>query len=138
MTGTPGGPGAPTVIGVDAGSADLRGADHLARDLVARLGLPDTTVACTHPVRSGERPHIAVSLALPDADTAASVWHRLVTLLTEADEGRHPQERPSARCGTVRSRTRRAPRWRPPSSTAARGDAPSSTPVPGVSSARSR
>ncbi|MEU7381853.1 hypothetical protein AB0A91_17970 [Streptomyces sp. NPDC042207] len=88
MTGTPGGPGAPTVIGVDAGSADLRGADHLAHHLVTRLGLPDTTVACTHPVRSGDRPHIAVSLALPDADTAASVWHRLVALLTETDDGR--------------------------------------------------
>ncbi|MFE7211111.1 hypothetical protein ACFY0A_13975 [Streptomyces sp. NPDC001698] len=91
MTGTPGGPGVPTVIGVDAGSADLRGADHLAQELVARLGLPDATVACTHPVRSGERPHIAVSLALPDADTAASVWPRLVALLAVlADEDRPP------------------------------------------------
>ncbi|WP_445528367.1 hypothetical protein [Streptomyces cyslabdanicus] len=85
MTGTTGRPGVPTVIGVDAGSADLRGADHLAQDLVARLGLPDATVACTHPVRGGERPHLAVSLALPDADTASSVWHRLVTLLAAED-----------------------------------------------------
>ncbi|MDX3362675.1 hypothetical protein ACIBWG_06015 [Streptomyces griseoaurantiacus] len=74
-------PGVRTVIGVDAGSGPLREADHLIHDLVTRLALPPAVIACTHPVRTGPRPHLAVSLALPDGDTARAVWRRLTAHL---------------------------------------------------------
>ncbi|MFF3942800.1 hypothetical protein [Streptomyces phaeofaciens] len=61
------------VLGVDAGTASLRAADHLVHDLVDRLGLPPGTVACTHLIRTDERRGTAVSLALPDAGAAESV-----------------------------------------------------------------
>ncbi|MFD5746315.1 hypothetical protein [Streptomyces sp. NPDC127033] len=67
---------AATVIGVDAATPGLRDADHLARALAGELGLPDTASVGTHAVRAG-RPHLALSLALPDADTADGVWRAL-------------------------------------------------------------
>ncbi|MER5915981.1 hypothetical protein ABT124_37610 [Streptomyces sp. NPDC001982] len=72
--------GVHTVIGVDAGTASLREADHLVHDLMARLGLPPGTFACTHLVRTDERRGTAVSLALPDAGPAAEVWRRIAGL----------------------------------------------------------
>ena len=71
------------VIGVDAGTATLREADHLIRDLTTTLALPPGTVACTHLIRTDARRGTAVSLALPGADSAEEVWHRL----TETDMG---------------------------------------------------
>ncbi|MFD3455148.1 hypothetical protein ACFWVC_23590 [Streptomyces sp. NPDC058691] len=72
-----------TVLGVDAGSASLREADHLIHHLVDRLGLPAGTVACTHFVRTGT-PHTAVSFTLPDGDgdgdgkqAAEAAWRAL-------------------------------------------------------------
>jgi hypothetical protein len=69
-----------TVLGVDAGSAGLREADHLIHHLVDRLGLPAGTIACTHLIRGGD-PHTAVSLTLPDAAAAEAVWRSI----TQAD-----------------------------------------------------
>jgi hypothetical protein len=65
------------VVGVDTGCVELHEADHLVRHLAAELALPGDTVACTHAVRAGARPHLAVSLTLPDQATAAAVWRRL-------------------------------------------------------------
>jgi hypothetical protein len=58
--------------GVDAGSRSLREADHLAHDLVRRLGLPAGSLACTHLVRTGT-PHVAVSFATPDPVSLAEL-----------------------------------------------------------------
>jgi hypothetical protein len=76
------GTGAGRVLGVDAGSADLREADHLVHRLVTGLGLPEGTVACTHLVRTGE-PRVAVSLALPAGLDPATAWARLPELLAD-------------------------------------------------------
>ncbi|WP_164835875.1 hypothetical protein [Actinacidiphila soli] len=71
-----------TVLGIDAGSAGLREADHLIHHLVDQLGLPAGTVACTHHIRTG-RPHTAVSLTLPDADSVDAVWRALTAPAAE-------------------------------------------------------
>ncbi|MDQ0811211.1 hypothetical protein QFZ63_002925 [Streptomyces sp. B3I7] len=84
MTTSPTSPsGVRPVIGVDAGSGPLREADHLIHDLVDGLALPPTTVACTHLVRTGPRPHLAATFALPDEDAAREVWRRLVPRLAD-------------------------------------------------------
>ncbi|MEU5642241.1 hypothetical protein [Streptomyces milbemycinicus] len=70
-------PGVHSLIGVDAGSANLREADHLIHDLLDHLALAPGTVACTHLIRTDERRGTAVSLALPDAATAEAVWERI-------------------------------------------------------------
>ncbi|MFE3826550.1 hypothetical protein [Streptomyces sp. NPDC059092] len=67
---------AATVIGVDAATAGLSDADHLARALAGELALPDAASVGTHVVRAG-RPRLALSLSLPDAATAAEVWRAL-------------------------------------------------------------
>jgi hypothetical protein len=77
-------PGVRTVIGVDAGSASLREADHLVHGLAASLGLTAETVACTHLVRTADRPATAVSLALPDPEAAEAAWERLIVLLADS------------------------------------------------------
>jgi hypothetical protein len=66
-----------SVVGVDTGCVELHVADHLVRRLAAELGLPGHTVACTHPVRAGDRPHLAASLTLPDRAATAAAWQRL-------------------------------------------------------------
>jgi hypothetical protein len=80
MSAPHGAPGVHSVIGVDAGTASLREADHLIHDLAARLGLPRGTIACTHLIRTDERRGTAVSFALPDARTAAITWSHVVAL----------------------------------------------------------
>ncbi|MFD8381518.1 hypothetical protein ACFV2X_23780 [Streptomyces sp. NPDC059679] len=70
-------PGVRSFIGVDAGSANLREADHLIRDLLDHLALAPGTVACTHLIRTDERRSTAVSFALPDAAAAEAVWERI-------------------------------------------------------------
>jgi hypothetical protein len=71
-----------TVLGVDAGSASLREADHLIHHLVDQLGLPAGVVACTHHIRTGVR-HTAVSFTVPvaDVDVVEAAW----ALLTAPD-----------------------------------------------------
>ncbi|MGW0942575.1 hypothetical protein ACWD4O_08435 [Streptomyces sp. NPDC002623] len=83
--------GVHSVIGVDAGTASLREADHLVRRLVAALDLPPGTVACTHLIRTDTRRGTAVSLALPDSASAQAAWRRL----TETAAGE-----PEAEAGT--------------------------------------
>ncbi|MFE3741428.1 hypothetical protein [Streptomyces sp. NPDC059134] len=67
---------AATVIGVDAATTGLGDADHLARALAGELGLPETASVGTHAVRTG-RPHLALTLTLPNAATADGVWRAL-------------------------------------------------------------
>ncbi|MEV0905908.1 hypothetical protein [Streptomyces hokutonensis] len=65
------------VLGVDAGTTTLREADHLIRDLMTTLALPPGTVACTHLIRTDARRGTAVSLELPDRESASDVWRHL-------------------------------------------------------------
>jgi hypothetical protein len=63
-----------TLLGLDAAAPGLADADHQARALLARLGLGETTVACTHLIR-GAGAHVALSFDVPDGggDLAAAV-----------------------------------------------------------------
>src|SRR6266545_626886 len=74
-------PGVHPVIGVDAGTASLRQADHLIHHLMDHLDLPPGTIACTHLIRTDERRCVAITLALPDAEAAEAVWERLADVL---------------------------------------------------------
>ncbi|WP_427920582.1 hypothetical protein [Streptomyces sp. cg40] len=65
------------VLGVDAGTTTLREADHLIHDLAATLALPPGTVACTHLIRTDARRGTAVSLELPDTESAEEARRRL-------------------------------------------------------------
>ncbi|MFD4574501.1 hypothetical protein ACFWNK_08700 [Streptomyces sp. NPDC058417] len=64
------------VLTADGGLRDLRAADHLLRTLAAELALRDDVFGCTHLVR-GDRPRVAVSLALGSAAEADGVRARL-------------------------------------------------------------
>ena len=68
------------VIGVDAGTATLREADHLIHELLGRLALGEGVFACTHLHRSDERRGTAISLAVPDPD---ALWQELPAALPE-------------------------------------------------------
>ncbi|WP_181802824.1 hypothetical protein [Streptomyces shenzhenensis] len=72
--------GVHSVIGVDAGTATPREADHLIHELRDRLTLPAGAFACTHLFRTGERRGTTISLTLPAVD-AATVWQELLTTL---------------------------------------------------------
>ncbi|MEU8653451.1 hypothetical protein [Streptomyces sp. NPDC048737] len=67
----------PYVLTVDAGSRDLRTADHLLRTLAAELDLAEGVFGCTHLLR-GERPRVAVSLAPETAAELDEMRARLV------------------------------------------------------------
>lgn len=66
----------PYVLTVDAGVRDLRAADHLLHTLAAELVLPEGVFGCTHLVR-GERPRVALSLALPSEPLLRTAQERL-------------------------------------------------------------
>ncbi|RSN18789.1 hypothetical protein DMH25_00615 [Streptomyces sp. WAC 01325] len=66
----------PYVLTVDAGVRDLRAADHLLHALAAELALPEGVFGCTHLVR-GERPRVALSLALPSEPLLRTAQERL-------------------------------------------------------------
>ncbi|MFF4113069.1 hypothetical protein [Streptomyces sp. NPDC001714] len=70
------------VIGVDAGTATLREADHLIHRLPAPLVFAEDVFACTHLFRTDERRGTTVSLAVPRADVDA-VWRELIEALPE-------------------------------------------------------
>ncbi len=53
------------IIGVDAGSPDVRAAEHLLTELVDALGAEVVRFGCTHLTRTGG-PHVALSLELTD------------------------------------------------------------------------
>ncbi|MEU3253582.1 hypothetical protein [Streptomyces sp. NPDC006997] len=61
---------------VDAGSRDLRAADHLIQRLAAELALPEDVFGCTHLVR-GDRPRVAVSFAFRSGAERDAVRDRL-------------------------------------------------------------
>ncbi|MGW7542413.1 hypothetical protein ACWGKQ_15040 [Streptomyces sp. NPDC054770] len=74
--------GVHSVIGVDAGSATPREADHLIHRLLGRLALTEGVFACTHLYRTDDRRGTAISLTLPDK-TADAVWPELLRTLPE-------------------------------------------------------
>ncbi|AVH61065.1 MULTISPECIES: hypothetical protein [Streptomyces] len=76
----------PYVVTVDAGSANLRAADHLLQTLAAELALPEGTFGCTHLVR-GERPHVALSFTLPSEPLPRTAWERLTVHGYDVTEG---------------------------------------------------
>ncbi|MCX5413392.1 hypothetical protein [Streptomyces sp. NBC_00059] len=53
----------PYAIGIDTSLTALREADRLLQDLAAGLGLAGDVFGCTHLVRDGDRPRVALSLA---------------------------------------------------------------------------
>ncbi|MCQ4210848.1 hypothetical protein [Streptomyces longispororuber] len=53
----------PYAIGIDTEVTRLRDADRLLLELMAELDLPDSVFGCTHLVRDGGRPRVALSLA---------------------------------------------------------------------------
>ncbi|MEU9353158.1 hypothetical protein AB0D65_19685 [Streptomyces griseoloalbus] len=66
----------PYALTVDAGTGDLRAADHLLYELAAELALAENTFGCTHLVR-GDRPRVVVSLSLPSRPLLDSTRERL-------------------------------------------------------------
>lgn len=68
----------PYVLTVDPGVRDLREADHLLHTLAAELAVPEVAFGCTHLVR-GERPRVALSLALPTEPLLRTVQERLTS-----------------------------------------------------------
>ncbi|MFJ9561282.1 hypothetical protein ACIRQQ_14750 [Streptomyces fuscichromogenes] len=70
--------GVHSVIGVDAGTATLREADHLIHRILGELALTEGVFACTHLYRTDERRGTTISLTLPDAD---AVWPELLKAL---------------------------------------------------------
>ncbi|MEV0485929.1 hypothetical protein AB0I69_35670 [Streptomyces sp. NPDC050508] len=90
------------VIGVDAGTATLREADHLIRDLTTTLALPPGTVACTHLIRTDTRRGTAVSLALPEEGSAEEAWQRLTAteMSTALGDRRHGPSEAAALAAT--------------------------------------
>jgi len=76
----------PYVVTVDAGSANLRAADHLLQALAAELALPEGTFGCTHLVR-GERPHVALSFTLPSEPLPRTARERLTARGYEVTDG---------------------------------------------------
>ncbi|MEU9450202.1 hypothetical protein [Streptomyces sp. NPDC048277] len=74
--------GVHSVIGVDAGTATLREADHLIHELLGQPALAEGVFACTHLFRTDERRGATISLAVPDADVDA-VWRTLLAKLPE-------------------------------------------------------
>ncbi|WP_246204788.1 hypothetical protein [Streptomyces tailanensis] len=74
------------VLTVDAGVRDLRAADHLLHTLAAELALPEGAFGCTHLVR-GDRPRVALSLALPSEPLLRTAQERLTARGYEVTPG---------------------------------------------------
>ncbi|MEE1764244.1 MULTISPECIES: hypothetical protein [unclassified Streptomyces] len=65
---------------------DLRAADHLLHTLAAELDLPEGTFGCTHLIR-GDRPRVALSLAVPSRPLLSTVQERLAARAHEVAPG---------------------------------------------------
>lgn len=76
----------PYVLTVDAGIRDLRAADHLLHALAAELALPNGVFGCTHLVR-GDRPRVAVSIALPSSPLLRTALEGLTARGHEVSDG---------------------------------------------------
>ncbi|MFF4832865.1 hypothetical protein [Streptomyces sp. NPDC001315] len=74
------------VLTVDAGVRDLRAADHLLHELAAGLVLPEGWFGCTHLVR-GDRPRVALSLALPSEPLLRATQERLTAQGHQVSDG---------------------------------------------------
>ncbi|MFJ3982468.1 hypothetical protein [Streptomyces fungicidicus] len=66
----------PHALTVDAGVRDVLDADRLLHRMAAGLALPEDVFGCTHLVR-GDRPRVAVSLALPSRPLPDTLRERL-------------------------------------------------------------
>ncbi|MDV9175734.1 hypothetical protein R6V09_37170 [Streptomyces sp. W16] len=94
------------VLGVDAGTTTLREADQLIRDLTTTLALPPGTVACTHLIRTDARRGTAVSLELPDSESAEKAWR----LLTDSEPSTPLGDREAAALAAAEHAARRSGR----------------------------
>jgi hypothetical protein len=71
---------------LDPGVRDLRAADHLLQELAAELALAEGVFGCTHLVR-GDRPRVALSLAVPSEPLLRTVKERLTDRGHEVQHG---------------------------------------------------
>ncbi|MFJ2238191.1 hypothetical protein [Streptomyces sp. NPDC087859] len=71
---------------VDPGVRDLRAADHLLQEVAAELALTEGVFGCTHLVR-GDRPRVALSLAVPSEPLLRTVKERLTDRGHEVRDG---------------------------------------------------
>ncbi|NNN34343.1 hypothetical protein HLK59_29060 [Streptomyces sp. S3(2020)] len=71
---------------VDPGVRDLRAADHLLRELATELALAEGVFGCTHLVR-GDRPRVALSLAVPSEPLLRTALERLTARGYEVRDG---------------------------------------------------
>ncbi|AZS84313.1 hypothetical protein AB0465_03505 [Streptomyces griseoviridis] len=77
---------APHALTLDPGLRDLRAADHLLHTLATELALPQGVFGCTHLIR-GDRPRVAVSLALPSRPLPRTALEGLAALGHETTDG---------------------------------------------------
>lgn len=77
----------PYAIGIDTGTTRLAEADRMLRDLAGRLGLGDEVFGCTHLVREGARPRVALSLAAASAAAGDRARTRLAGLGIPVTDG---------------------------------------------------
>ncbi|MFE4667996.1 hypothetical protein ACFRI7_35520 [Streptomyces sp. NPDC056716] len=75
-----------SVLTVDAGTKDLRAADHLLQALAAELALPEGGFGCTHLVRD-DRPRVVLSFTLDTPEALRAARDRLTTWGHEVTDG---------------------------------------------------
>ncbi|MET8224059.1 hypothetical protein [Streptomyces sp. NPDC005301] len=76
----------PHTLTVDAGTGDLRAADHRLRALADELTLDEGWFGCTHLVR-GDRPRVALSFSAPSRSLLSTVRQRLADRGYEVSPG---------------------------------------------------
>ncbi|MFF5896647.1 hypothetical protein ACFY8O_12055 [Streptomyces argenteolus] len=77
----------PYAIGIDTALTGLREADRLLQDLAAGLGLTEDVFGCTHLVRDGGRPRVALSLGAGSEAVVEGAGARLADQGYEVREG---------------------------------------------------
>ncbi|MFD6276480.1 hypothetical protein ACFWFI_13040 [Streptomyces sp. NPDC060209] len=77
----------PYAIGIDTSLTGLREADDLLRDIAADVGFPEDAFGCTHLVRDGDRPRVALSLAAGSEAVVEAVRARLTSQGYRVTEG---------------------------------------------------
>ncbi|MDT7839667.1 hypothetical protein [Streptomyces justiciae] len=76
----------PYALTLDPGVRELRAGDHLLQELATELALPEGVFGCTHLVR-GDRPRVALSLAVPSEPLLNTVRERLAAQGHEVRDG---------------------------------------------------
>ncbi|MEE1764317.1 hypothetical protein [Streptomyces sp. SP18BB07] len=71
---------------MDAGTKDLRAADHLLQALAVEVALPEDAFGCTHPV-CGDRPRVGLSFTLPSEPFLRTARERLTARRYEVTPG---------------------------------------------------